>query len=131
MTRPWEKQKTQLRRLKQAVETAEQAPPDPLRVLYFTSKTCGPCKVFRPRLVGWAAKAGLMTKLETHDVDTIEGGSLADTYRVMSMPTVILVSGEATSRLQGCASEKDLDKLLKLVRVKAEKLAKLATGETP
>ncbi len=71
-----------------------------MRVLYFTSPSCRPCRSFGPILTAELAKRGV--EPERVDISTPEGLDQADSYGVSSTPTVVIErDGEEVSRFTG------------------------------
>lgn len=59
-----------------------------IRLIYFTATWCGPCRTFGPLL----ARQGL--PIERVDIDHDPEG-VASAYGVLSVPTVVVLDGEA------------------------------------
>lgn len=76
----------------------------------FYADWCGPCKAFAPLLeeMDEEAKNYLIAKV---NVDELE--ALAQRYRVVSIPTVIVFkNGESTARSSGVQKRSELEKML-------------------
>ena len=73
----------------------------------FWAEWCGPCKAIAPVLEEIADEQDGKLKIAKVDVDANQ--QLALTHQVMSIPTLILFeNGEATKRLVGAKSKKDM-----------------------
>lgn len=71
-----------------------------IKLMDFYADWCGPCKVMEP--VFAELEKEYEGKVEFERVDVEENGALAAKYRVMSIPTfVILKDGEETARRLG------------------------------
>jgi thioredoxin 1 len=76
----------------------------------FSARWCGPCQRLAPTL-GDLAEDRRDVKIVTVDID--QSPQLAQTYRVRSVPTLIVFrQGEATAQHKGAASRAQLDQLL-------------------
>jgi len=66
------------------------------RILYFSSPTCGPCRMFAPIM----EQIGQSIPVQKVNVD--EQPDLAAAHSVRNVPTVIIVkNGEAVNRMVG------------------------------
>jgi thioredoxin 1 len=82
-----------------------------MTVLYFTMKTCGPCKAFKPVLQQVSSQLGVSINY----IDVDHQGSLAQQYNVNSVPTLIIVNpitGEIKHRSSGAMSAAQLTNVL-------------------
>lgn len=78
------------------------------KVIKFYANWCGPCQVYTPnfkhvtdQLKGW--------DVEEYDVDNPEGSSAAKFYKVVSIPTtVILIDSEEPRIIKGVLSIEEL-----------------------
>tara|TARA_R110000868_G_scaffold424_2_gene3384 strand:+ start:138 stop:389 length:252 start_codon:yes stop_codon:yes gene_type:complete len=76
-----------------------------MKVLYFTSQTCAPCKTLKPI----AQEVSLETGVPIEFIDVAQNMPLAQSYRVTSVPTLIAVSnGQVKWRHTGLASKQSL-----------------------
>jgi thioredoxin 1 len=83
-----------------------------LSVSYFTASWCGPCKVFGPALLEFAAQNNLV--VEKIDVDS--HGDVAMSHDIMSIPTTIwFKDGKPVKTIVGAKSTPDLAKILREV----------------
>lgn len=65
--------------------------------LYFTAPWCQPCKTLGPIMDEVAASG-----VEVHKIDVDQDPTLAQTYHVMSVPTVIAIgAGQERARFSG------------------------------
>ena len=73
----------------------------------FWAEWCGPCKAIAPILEEIASEMEGKLKIAKVDVDSNQQLALA--HQVMSIPTLVLFqNGEASKRLVGAKSKKDL-----------------------
>lgn len=78
----------------------------------FTATWCGPCKALAPVIDNLAAEAGSSFKVGKLDIDAAR--TIAQKYRVMSVPTVLVFKGgEVKAQHVGLTNK---DKLLQLVQ---------------
>lgn len=81
--------------------------------LYFTSRDCGPCKVFKPRVAKFCAENHI--PLFVVSCDTPTGGRTADRRQVEAVPTIIVLNSRRGQnehgRLVGRSSTEDLKNL--------------------
>jgi len=74
-------------------------------LIYFTAPWCQPCKTFGPRLTEVAGSLGIPIV----KVDADEQGDLVTEFKVMSLPTVIVMhDGVQVDTLIGAKNERDL-----------------------
>jgi len=77
----------------------------------FHAEWCGPCKVLGPTLESEVAKHGGKVMLAKVDVD--DCGDVAMKYRVMVVPTVLLVKdGDVIDKFEGVASEEKIQSFI-------------------
>jgi thioredoxin 1 len=77
----------------------------------FWATWCGPCRAFSPTVDELASEYDGKVKIAKLNVD--EAGEIAQKYRVMSIPTVIIFkSGEPLNRLTGAKPKSELVKIL-------------------
>jgi thiol-disulfide isomerase/thioredoxin len=159
MTRPWEKDRKRLKRLPNLASSAERPKPrafpvphavfgdipvepmrdslvdqDQIQLLYFKSRTCPPCQVFKVRLLTWLGKVRQFHRLREVDCDSVEGSALADHFSIRSIPTIVAATyNEARkdartelARVQGAVGERELDRLWTNA---VSKLVKLGEGK--
>ncbi len=75
--------------------------------LDFYQESCPPCHVLEPRLERVAER--YKDRLPVYRVDIDRGMAVAESFGVMSLPTVlVLKDGEEVERLDGLIREKDL-----------------------
>lgn len=81
------------------------------QIIYFSTTTCGPCKVMKPIVEKVVGERGI--KIEYLSIDTIENGrELASEFNVRSVPTMIFVkNNEITHTQVGMVSEDNFKKL--------------------
>lgn len=80
-------------------------------LLDFWADWCGPCKNFAPILEAYEAENGDKIKLGKVNVD--EETSLAQQFRVMGIPTIVLmIDGEKKASSTGVLSKADLEKFI-------------------
>lgn len=69
-----------------------------ITLLYFSTKTCAPCKMFKPV----AQQAASETGININYVDAQENTAMASAYSVSSVPTLIfLKNGQQIDRTTG------------------------------
>jgi thioredoxin-like negative regulator of GroEL len=79
------------------------------QVLYFTAPWCQPCKTFGPRLSAVAAEFGI----DVVKIDAEEQPDLVTEFRVMSLPTVIVMNlGQDVDVVIGAKNEQQLRQVL-------------------
>lgn len=78
------------------------------KLIYFSTPTCAPCRMFGP-VMDRIAQSGI--PVEKINVDTAP--AVAAAYNVRSVPTVVLVntSGTEVSRFVGVKSENEVKQL--------------------
>jgi thioredoxin 1 len=77
----------------------------------FWATWCGPCKAFSPTIDELAGDYEGKCKIAKLNVD--EAGEIAQKFRVMSIPTVIIFkNGESVNRLTGAKPKSELTKIL-------------------
>jgi thioredoxin 1 len=80
-----------------------------MKALYFTSKTCGACKKMAPVIDKLIAEG-----YQIAIVDTRVDVELAENYKIVSLPTLIIFNGEIEiKRLVGVVSESEIRTVLK------------------
>src|SRR3954452_22471991 len=76
-------------------------------VLDFSAEWCRPCREIAPRFATWSNRHGDKAKFGRIDID--QNASLAQTYGVSTIPTLIVVrNGKETKRWVGPPSEQAL-----------------------
>lgn len=83
--------------------------PGVLTIAYFTTPTCGPCRMLKPRLEELETEnEGLtVTRIDAYDYPT-----LAEEHGVRSVPTLLLyVGGELAERIDGIKPKKTLQEI--------------------
>lgn len=82
-----------------------------INILYFSTKTCGPCAMFKPVVQQVAQETGINVSF----IDAQENSTMAYTYSVTSVPTLIfLKNGVMVDRTTGAMPKKLLlDKIAK------------------
>lgn len=74
----------------------------------FYAPWCGPCRQLAPEVEKLASRVGDRAKIFKVNVD--EQGQLADTYKVMSMPTLLFFKdGEVVHTVGGIMSANDME----------------------
>ena len=69
-----------------------------INILYFSTKTCGPCQMFKPIVQQASAETGT----NINYVDAQENSAMAQAYSVTSVPTLIfLKNGQVVDRTTG------------------------------
>lgn len=67
-------------------------------VLYFSTKTCGPCQMFKPVVQQAATETGV----NINYIDAQENTSMTSAYSVTSVPTMIFLrNGQVIDRTTG------------------------------
>ena len=85
----------------------------------FGAPWCGLCKVIQPTLIQFRDRWGEQIKLV--DINADENFKLASTYRLKTLPTLILfTNGKVANRLEGFHSPEDL-------RLNLERMTRMAT----
>ena len=82
-----------------------------MQVLYFTMKTCAPCKAFKPLLQQTASQLGVAINY----IDVDDQGAMAQQYNINSVPTLIIVdntTGQIKHRSSGAMSATQLSSVL-------------------
>lgn len=80
-------------------------------VVDFHAEWCGPCKVLGPTLESEVAKHGGKVMLAKVDVD--DCGDVAMKYKVMVVPTVLLVkNGDVIDKFEGVAPDEKIQKFI-------------------
>ena len=67
-----------------------------MKVEVYSSKSCGPCKVFKIYEVPKLEEAGI--SVVVHDIDTDAGRELAMSNRVRAVPTINVFKGDGFIR---------------------------------
>jgi len=81
-------------------------------LLFFTERTSGPCRRMQS-LVAWL-KVTRKSSLQVEEVDVESNPSLAERLRVVRTPTLVVVAdGRPAARLEGRATGKQIDDLLR------------------
>lgn len=63
------------------------------KTIMFTADWCAPCRAVK-RMLAKPENAALLKRVEFVDIDTDEGGKLADKHDVKAIPTFLSPSGE-------------------------------------
>ena len=66
-------------------------------ILYFSTTSCGPCKMFKPVVQQVSAETGKHVQY----VDAQQNSELAAKYGVSSVPTIIIEAGHDVVKLIG------------------------------
>jgi thioredoxin 1 len=75
----------------------------------FWAEWCGPCKMIAPVVEQFAAEYNGKLKVCKLDVDA--QGSIAQRYRILSIPTLLIFkNGEVAAQVVGAVPKKDLQK---------------------
>jgi thioredoxin 1 len=78
------------------------------KLLYFSATWCGPCKAMKP-VIAELESAGL----SVDRIDIEESPLVAETFKVMSIPTfVVLKDDKETARASGAMPKAKLEALL-------------------
>ncbi|MEC8221056.1 MAG: thioredoxin [Nanoarchaeota archaeon] len=79
---------------------------DKVTVVDFWAPWCGPCKMFSPV---FERVAGEVSDVQFVKVNVDEVGEVAQTYQVMSIPTILLIKdGKVIADKNGAMSDDDL-----------------------
>lgn len=80
------------------------------RILYFTSPTCQPCKVFKPVVEKFCGENGL----HFQPIDFTDDPSLFMLYKIRSTPTCVFVDdrGGVVNQRTGVMSPKELQEFV-------------------
>lgn len=83
----------------------------PHTVLTFSASWCGPCRMLRPIIDELAVEHDEHEDLDFVRLDVDANPGVAAQYRVMSVPTVVVVdaAGAEDGRLRGLVPKRDLD----------------------
>ena len=69
-----------------------------INILYFSTKTCGPCQMFKPVV----QQASVETGTNVNYIDAQDNQAMAQAYSVTSVPTLIfLKNGQVVDRTTG------------------------------
>jgi len=80
-----------------------------LSILYFSTQTCQPCKMFKPVVQSVAAETGVNINF----VDAHENSAMAGAYSITSVPTLIfLKDGVSVHRMTGVTGKQTLLSLI-------------------
>ena len=85
------------------------------KVLYFSIKTCGPCKLFKPVLQQTSSELGIPVSY----IDVDSNGTMAQKYGINAVPTLLIVNpvtDQVVSRQSGAMSKPVLTKFLSLAK---------------
>ena len=67
-------------------------------ILYFSTKTCGPCQMFKPVVQQAAAETGI----NINYIDAQENTAMSTAYSVTSVPTMVFLrNGHVIDRFTG------------------------------
>lgn len=79
------------------------------QILYFTTPTCGPCKMFKPIVQEVSAELGVYIQ----PVDASAQKDIAQRYNVSSVPTIVVENGgNVVYRNSGVMSKPQLTQVL-------------------
>jgi thioredoxin 1 len=85
-------------------------------LVHFWAPWCGPCRLVQPMLVQFQKEVGAQIKIVTFNAD--DSLSLANTYRIKSLPTLILfANGKEVRRFEGVVAREEIQKIPKLMKV--------------
>lgn len=73
-------------------------------ILYFSTTTCGPCKMFKPVVQQASAETGKQVQY----IDAQQNRELAAKYSVSSVPTIVIEDGHNVVKLVGPQSKTKL-----------------------
>ena len=82
------------------------------RMLYFSTPTCGPCKMFKPIVQQVSAETGI----NINYIDATLDPTTAQQFNVSVVPTIIILgeNGQAIKRHSGVMSKPQLKQFLNL-----------------
>ena len=79
-------------------------------VLYFSTQTCTPCKMFKPLVQSTALELGI----NVNYIDAQQNPSMAQAHSVTSVPTIVVMdNGITVNKAVGAMSKPQLINLLK------------------
>jgi thioredoxin 1 len=83
------------------------------KVFYFSTKTCGPCKMFKPVVQQVSQETGIPVTYLDADQDQ----EMAKTYNINSVPTIVIVDavGSILYRNAGIMPKGQLSQLLRTI----------------
>lgn len=80
-----------------------------IRILYFSTKTCSPCKMFKPVVQEAMAETGVSVSF----LDAEQNPELSARYEIRSVPTIIVEQdGVVITRKNGVMSKPQVVELL-------------------
>lgn len=82
-------------------------------LLLFTTKTCGPCKMFKPIV---EETIRMFDDIDLVIVDAQENPEMAQGYGIQSVPFIIVKRGHATHKHNGAMGRSDLITLLEAIQ---------------
>lgn len=81
------------------------------QILYFSTPTCGPCKVLKPVVQEVSSELGVHIQY----IDAQQDMESAKQYNVVAVPTILIVSnGNVVKRHTGLTSKEGLKQLFNL-----------------
>ena len=85
-----------------------------MRVIYFSTKSCTPCKTFKPLVQAVTAQLGV----QLVQIDAEENGRIAQSYGVKAVPALFLESDnqQVINRHVGVMSKGQLESFLSVAR---------------
>ena len=76
-----------------------------LSILYFSTQTCQPCKMFKPVVQSVATETGITVNF----IDAHENSAMASAYSITSVPTLIFIKdGVTVHRMTGVTGKQTL-----------------------
>ena len=83
------------------------------QIIYFSTPTCGPCKMFKPVVQQVAAELGVSIKYVDASIDSVT----AQQYSITAVPTIIVENnGNVVYRNSGVMSKPQLTQVLNQFR---------------
>jgi len=76
-----------------------------MKVMYFSTTTCAPCRTLKPIV----QEVSMETGIPVEWIDAQQRSDLAQTFKVTSVPTIIVFkNGQPTMRHTGMASKQQI-----------------------